>query len=170
MVCIKEYSKKAYLLKGELGIQQIQHFEQKLEDNIKHDSKSEYVKSKQQVQDSIGPLKGQNGKISSDSKFMAEELNAFFASSFTRENTKNNTSSNVKFKRDHEEKLTDINITPELVINHLLKLKRNKSPGPDDIDSSVLLDISEPLSLIFNMSIHLKQVPTDWKHANVDLT
>ena len=57
-----------------------------------------YVKSKQQVKDSIGPLKRHNGEISSDSKFMAEELNAFFASSFTRENTANITSSNVKFK------------------------------------------------------------------------
>ena len=114
---------------------------------------------------------GQNGEVSSDSKFMAEELNAFFASSFTRENTENITSSNVKFKGDSEEKLTDINITPELVRKHLLKLKRNKSPGPDNIGSSLLLDIcdyiSEPLSLIFNMSIHLKQVPSDWKHANV---
>ena len=151
----------------------VQRFEQKLGDNIKHDSKSfyKYVKSKQQVKDSIGPLKGQNGEVSSDLKFMAEELNAFCASSFTRENTENILSSNVKFKGDSEEKLTDINITPELVRKHLLKLKRNKSPGPDNIGSSLLLDIcdyiSEPLSLIFNMSIHLKQVPTDWKHANV---
>ena len=150
----------------------VQRFEQKLGDNIKHDSKSfyKYVKSKQQVKDSVGPLRGQNGEVSSDSKFMAEELNAFFASSFTRENTENISSSNVKFKGDSEEKLTDINITPELVRKHLLKLKRNKSPGLDNIGSSLLLDIcdyiSEPLSLIFNMSIHLKQVPTDWKHAN----
>ena len=90
---------------------------------------------------------------------------------FTRENTENITSSNVKFKGDSEENLTDINIIPELVRKHLLKLKRNKSPGPDIIGSSLLLDIcdynSEPLSLIFNMRIHLKQVPTDWKHANV---
>ena len=90
---------------------------------------------------------------------------------FKRENTENITRTNVKFKGDSEEKLTDINITPKLVRKHLLKLKRNKSPGPDTIGSSLLLDIcdyiSEPLSLIFNMSIHLKQVPTDWKHANV---
>ena len=102
---------------------------------------------------------------------MAEELSTFFASSFTRENTKNITSSNVKFKGDSKEKLTDVIITPELVRKHLLKLKQNKSPGPDNIGSSLLLDIcdyiSDSLSLIFNMSIHLKQVPTDWKHANV---
>ena len=63
----------------------VQRFGQKLGDNIKHDSKSfyKYVKSKQQVKDSIGRLKGQNGEVSSESKFMPEELNAFFASSFT---------------------------------------------------------------------------------------
>ena len=36
---------------------------------------------------------------------MAEELNAFFASSFTRENTENITSLNVKCKGDSEENL-----------------------------------------------------------------
>ena len=90
---------------------------------------------------------------------MAEKLNAFFASSFTRENAENITNSNVMFKGDSEEKLTDINITPELIRKHLLKLKRNKSPGPDNIGSSLLLDIcdyiSEPLSLIFNMIVHV---------------
>ena len=72
----------------------VQRFEQKLGDNIKHDSKSfyKYVKSKQQVKDSIGRPKGQNGEVSSDSKFMAEELNVFFASSFSRESTENKTS------------------------------------------------------------------------------
>ena len=106
-----------------------------------------------------------------DSKLMAEELGAFFASSLTRENTEDITNSNVKFKGDSEEKNTEINISPELVRKHLLKLKRNKSPGSDYFGSSLLLDIcgyiSEPLNSIFNMRIHLKQVPTDWKHANV---
>ena len=70
-----------------------------------------------------------------------------------------------------EEKLSNIDITPELVRKHLLKLKRNKSPGLDNSGSSPLLDIcdyiTEPLSLIFNLSLHHKQVPNDWKHANV---
>ena len=64
----------------------------------------------------------------------------------TLENTENITSSNVKFKGDSEEKLTDINITPELVRKHLLILKRNKSPGPDNIGSSLLLDIFDYIS------------------------
>ena len=102
---------------------------------------------------------------------MAEELNTFFASSFTREDTDNITDPDIQFHESSEEKLTDINITPELVKKHVPKLKRNKSPGPDNIGSSLLLDIcdyiTEPLSIIFNMSLQLKQVLSDWKHANV---
>ena len=54
----------------------VKYFEKKLGENIKTDSKSfnKYVKSKQQVKDSIGPLKGQNGEIISNSKFKAEEF------------------------------------------------------------------------------------------------
>ena len=82
---------------------------------------------------------------------MAEELNAFFASSFTRENTENITNSKAKFKGDSEEKLADINITPELVRTHLLELKLNKSPGPDNIGSSLLLDICDYISELLSV-------------------
>ena len=146
----------------------VHRFEQKLSDNIKTDAKSfyKYVKEKQQVKDSVGPLKGRNGEISSDSKFMAEELNTFFASSFTRRIL-----IILQIHESSEEKLTDIKITHELVKKNVLKLKRNKSPGPDNIGSALLLDISdyitEPLSIIFNMSLQLKQVTSDWNYANV---
>ena len=48
---------------------------------------------------------------------MAEELNTFFASSFTWEDTDNITDPDIQFHGSIEEKLTDINITPELVKN-----------------------------------------------------
>ena len=60
-----------------------------------HIERPSYVKSKQQVKDSIGPLKGQNGEISSDLKFMA----------FLHPHLHEITSSNVKFKEDSEETL-----------------------------------------------------------------
>ena len=90
----------------------VRRFEQKLGENIKQDSRSfyKYVKSKQQVKDNIGPLKGQNGEVSSDSKLMAEEHNNFFTSSFTRENAENILNSNIQFEGNSEEKLTDIHL------------------------------------------------------------
>ena len=131
----------------------VQRFEQKLGDYIKRDSKSffKYVKSKQQVKDSICSLKRENGEISSDLKFMAEKLNAFLHR-HSHERILKILQVQTLSSKDSEEKLTDINITPELVRKHLLKLEKNNSPGPDNIGSSLLLDIcdyiSEPLSLI----------------------
>lgn len=68
------------------------------------------------------------------------------------------------------DKLQDIVNTPELVRKHLNHLKRNTSPGPDNLGSSLLLDICdfivESLCLIFDRSLKLKQVPYGWKQAN----
>ena len=64
-------------------------FEQKLETNIKKDSKSSfaYIRSKQCVYDSIGPLEGNNGAVKSNNKEMAESLNEYFSTVFTLEDT-----------------------------------------------------------------------------------
>ena len=55
--------------------------------NIKHDSKSFYahVRSKQKVQDKVGPLEGSDGNIITEGFLMAENLNEYFSSVFTRE-------------------------------------------------------------------------------------
>ena len=57
----------------------VSRFEKRLGENIKQDSKSfyKYVKSKQRVKNGIGPSREQSGEVSSDSKFMTEELNNF---------------------------------------------------------------------------------------------
>ena len=65
-------------------------FEQKLATNIKQDSKSffAYIRSKQRVKDSTGPLKGNNGAVISNNKEMAESLNEYFSTVFTLEDIK----------------------------------------------------------------------------------
>ncbi len=62
-------------------------YEKKLACNIKHDSKSfyAYVRSKQKVQDKVGPLEDSAGNIISEGFLMAEDLNEYFSSVFTRE-------------------------------------------------------------------------------------
>ena len=62
-------------------------YEQKIAFNIKHDSKSfyAYVRSKQKVQDKVGPLEGSDGNIITEGFLMAENLNEYFSSVFTRE-------------------------------------------------------------------------------------
>ena len=56
--------------------------------NIKNDSKSfyAYVRSKQNVQDKVGPLEDSAGNIISQGFLMAEDLNGYFSSVCTREN------------------------------------------------------------------------------------
>ena len=62
-------------------------YEQKLACNIKNDSKSfyAYVRSKQNIQDKVGPLEDSAGKLISQGFLMAEDLNGHFSSVFTRE-------------------------------------------------------------------------------------
>ena len=62
-------------------------YEQKLAFNIKHDSKSfyAYVRSKQKVQDKVGPLEDSDGNIITEGFLMAENLNEYFSSVVTRE-------------------------------------------------------------------------------------
>ena len=79
-----------------------------------------YIKSKQQIKDNIGPLKRRNGEVSSISKLKAEEFYNFVTSSFTRANTENILNPKIQFEGNSDEKLTDIDITPELVKNTCL--------------------------------------------------
>ena len=55
--------------------------------NIKHETKSffAYVRSKQKAEDKVGPLEGSDGKIITEGVLMAENLNEYFSSVFTRE-------------------------------------------------------------------------------------
>ena len=62
-------------------------YEKKLACNIKNYSKSfhAYVRSKQNVRDKVGPLEDSDGNIISKGFLMAEYLNGYFSSVFTRE-------------------------------------------------------------------------------------
>ena len=74
-------------------------------------------------------------------------------------------------KRLYTNELNDINITENTVIAKLNKLKTNKSPGPDKLHPRVLREVSDviakPLTIIFKNSIENKELPLEWKHANV---
>ena len=74
-------------------------------------------------------------------------------------------------ERNFEEKITNINITEKMVKDKLMKLKTNKSPGPDQIHPRVLHEIADaiimPVTYIFCTSLRTKKLPQDWKNANV---
>ena len=76
-------------------------------------------------------------------------------------------------KLNFEEELNNINITKEIVLKKLKKIKVNKSPGPDKLHPRVLREVSasiaEPLADIFATSIQTRQLPDEWKHAHVSV-
>ena len=67
--------------------------------------------------------------------------------------------------------LTDIYISPEVIMKKLRRLVINKAPGIDNLVPKVLIETAEyickPLSIIYNESLNCGIVPTDWKRANV---
>ena len=147
-------------------------FEQKLATNIKQDSKSffAYIRSKQRVKDSIGPLKGNNGAVISNNKEMAESLKQYFSTVFTLEDI-NALPATEQLLEEGKTCLEQLVVTPGMIEAKIKRLKDNKSPGADGISPRLLKeivdDISVPLAIAFNLSIQDGIVPREWKNANI---
>ena len=148
-------------------------YEQKLACNIKNDSKSfyAYVRSKQNVQDKVGPLEDSAGNIISQGFLMAEDLNGYFSSVFTKEDISSIPVADAKFQGAKSDYLGLLVVTPELVAKKIKAMKDNKSPGVDGIPPKLLMEtveqISIPLARVFNLSLKEGVVPFEWKEANI---
>ena len=148
-------------------------YEQKLACNIKNDSKSfyAYVRSKQNVQDKVGPLEDSAGNIISQGFLMAEDLNGYFSSVFTKEDISSLPVVDAKFQGAKSDYLGPLVVTPELVAKKIKAMKDNKSPGVDGIPPKLLMEtveqISIPLARVFNLSLKEGVVPFEWKEANI---
>ena len=100
---------------------------------------------------------------------MAEQLNSFFCSVFTEEDT---TSIPVAEQLFHgEEALEDVSITEEKVRIKLRKLRPESAPGPDKLWPRILQNLSDvlaqPLAIVYTKSLGEGSVPPEWKLANV---
>ena len=148
-------------------------YEQKLAYNIKHDSKSfyAYVRSKQNVQDKVGPLEDSAGNIISQGFLMAEDLNGYFSSVVTKEDISSLPVADDKFQEAKSDYLGPLVVTPEMVAKKIKAMKDNKSPGVDGIPPKLLKEtveqISIPLARVFNLSLKEGVVPFEWKEANI---
>ena len=146
---------------------------QKLACNIKNDSKScyAYVRSKQNVQNKVGPLEDSAGNIISQGFLMAEDLNGYFSSVFTKEDISSLPVADAKFQGAKSDYLGPLVVTPELVAKKIKAMKDNKSPGVDGIPPKLLMEtveqISIPLARVFNLSLKEGVVLFEWKEANI---
>jgi hypothetical protein len=127
-----------------------------------------FIKSKTKSRNTIGPLKTEDGKLLTQSVEMAEELNRFFSSVFTKE-----APDNISVPRREEMKtdMRSVKVTPAHVRDQIKNLRADSAPGPDGISPRVLkelkVEVSISLSIIFNKSLTETVVPADWKLGNV---
>ena len=118
---------------------------------------------------SIGPFKVNDELVSKDSEIV-ELLNSRFKSVFTVEDESNFAA--LQPQQLTNESIGDIgNITSELVLTHIKKIRPNKAEGPDEIHARFLREgereLSVPLAIIFTKSLTETKMPLDWKRANV---
>ena len=93
---------------------------------------------------------------------MAEVLNEYFSSGFTKEDTSSRPVPITKFEGDKSEHLGQLFVTLERRANKSKKMKDNKSPGVDRIPSKLLKE-RKPLAKMFNLSLEEGIVPSEWK-------
>ena len=127
-----------------------------------------YLRSKLKSKAGIGPLKRSDGETVTGTTEMADMLNQFFSSVFTREDESNIPAAQ---QLPYEEVLDSANITESLIQNKIKALKPGSAPGGDKISVNFLQalqsEVSKPLVIIFKESLKTGQVPDDWREANV---
>ena len=124
-----------------------------------------YMRRTRTVKSKVSHIKRQDGSLTINDKEAASVLSEHFSTIYTQERDFSCTvpSSNCG--------LQSVTLTEEHVLKALLKLKPDKSPGPDNVHPMFLREtahaIALPLSLIFNKSLDEGVLPDDWKCANV---
>ena len=127
-----------------------------------------YVNSRKPIKHQIGPLVDSEGVIRVTDMDIANILNDYFISVYTRENSNAVPRPGITHDGDT---LDNILCTAEIVTNKIEKLNPYKSPGPDGFLPRVLREVSRQvaphLTIVFNKSLESGVIPEDWKLANV---
>jgi hypothetical protein len=99
-----------------------------------------YIKSKTKSRTTIGPIKTEDGRLLTQDAEMAEELNRFFSSVFTRETVIN---APTPIREDICETMRKVHITPSQIKDVIDDLRADSAPGPDGISPRVLKELRE---------------------------
>ena len=78
---------------------------------------------------------------------MAEDLDCFFSSVFTREDINSLPVPGVKFQEAKSDYLGQLIVTPEIIAKKIKATKDNKSPGVDRVPPRLLLETVEQVSI-----------------------
>ena len=117
-----------------------------------------YVRKKTKTKATIGPLIGEGGMKTEDGE-IAEELNRFFSSVFTREDLSSVPEPEPKYGA---RRLDNVNITVAKVKRQIRRLRKDAAPGPDGIGPKVLQElidqVAEPLCTVMKKSLDQGQI------------
>ena len=163
-----DYRNLNNLLKKKCNSAKWQHLKE-LADKLKLDNNSKpfwnYIKSMRKGTNDLVLLKDGRNEIT-DEQSIAQEMNLYFSSVFTREQ-----SDLPEFDNMIYDNLSHIFCTSSEVEKHLKALNIHKSPGPDLISPHILkecaLELSTSLCVLFNKSFSTGMLPADWKIANI---
>ena len=94
-------------------------------------------------------------------------MNSYFSSVLTTEDYVNFPMQDCSV----DKKLANIDCSVNEVKRHLLKLKTNKSPGPDHMAPCILkscaLELAPSITYMINKSFTTSLLPDEWKHADI---
>ena len=144
------------------------NFEKKIASSKNKRPFNSYVKSKTKSKCNVGPLQV-GSEFVSDSKGMAQVLNQFFSSVFTRDDPSQHVPEVARLPSNSA--LTNIRFSALQVKKKLDNLKSGSAPGPDGLTTDFLKNnsaaMSVALSELYNLSLAEGKVPADWRLANV---
>ena len=104
-------------------------------------------------------------------KEISKELNKYFLSVFSQEESDRELEPLQIFRGQEADKLSDIIICREVISREIYRLKKTKFPGPDNIFPKILKEcreeLVEPIVMIFRKSLDTGVVPRLWRQANV---
>ena len=125
-----------------------------------------YVKSRRQDSIGVSPLK-KMGQLVNDGKGKAQILVEQFQSVFTRDDDQQHPDTKKRAKRP----ISPLHITTNGVQKLLQGINISKAQGPDKIANIMLktcaIQLAPALSTIFQRSIDLGKLPSDWLNANI---
>ena len=127
-----------------------------------------YVRSKTKTKKSVCKLTKGNGELTNNEQDTANVLNDYFASVFEVEN--DNVIPSFE-ERAYTNTLSMIEINEDLVLKSMKRINPSKSPGPDMFHPNLIrqteIELSKPLSHIYQKSLAEGKLPDIWKCANV---
>ena len=128
-----------------------------------------YVNSKTKTRQGISQLRiPDTNKMTESDTDKADVLLDHFSSVFTEEPTGPIPEPN---KQRYTSPLNTMHITEDKVLKKLKAIQIAKSPGPDKLHPKLIRELADvlakPLSIIYNTSLRMRSLPSQWKTANV---